>query len=104
MMKLIRFFSIWFLISFSQVAWSDLTIEITEGAEGALPIAIVPFKWIGEAGQFPPHDVSAVITADLKRSGRFNPLSTSKMLAMPATGDEVDFRDWRALAMENIVV
>ena len=104
MMKLIRFFSVWFLISFSQVAWSDLTIEITEGAEGALPIAIVPFKWTGPAGQFPPHDVSAVITADLKRSGRFNPLSTSKMLARPATGDEVDFRDWRALAMENIVV
>ena len=83
---------------------ANLVIEITEGAEGALPIAIVPFKWGGPADQKPAHDVGAIISADLKRSGRFNPLSSSKMLAKPSTGDEVDFRDWRALAMENIVV
>ncbi len=103
-MNIIRLITAWFLLGVSPLAWSDLTIEITEGAEGALPIAIVPFKWTGPAGQFPPHDVSAVITADLKRSGRFNPLPDSKMLARPTAADEVDFRDWRALAMENIVV
>lgn len=92
------------LALFSTVASANLTIEITEGAEGALPIAIVPFKWTGSAGQFPPHDVSAVISADLKRSGRFDALASSKMLARPSTGDEVDFRDWRALSMENLVV
>ena len=99
-----RLVAVVFLSIFSVNASANLTIEITEGAEGALPIAIVPFKWTGPAGQFPPHDVSAVITADLKRSGRFNPLSTSKMLARPSNADEVDFRDWRALSMENIVV
>jgi TolB protein len=85
-------------------AHANLTIEITEGAEGALPIAIVPFKWTGDAGQFPPHNVSAIITADLKRSGRFNPLEENRMLSQPHSGEEVDFRDWRALSMENVVV
>ena len=92
------------LALFSTVVSANLTIEITEGAEGALPVAVVPFKWTGPAGQFPPHDVSTVITADLKRSGRFDTLSPAKMLARPSTGDEVDFRDWRALSMENLVV
>jgi TolB protein len=83
---------------------SNLTIEITEGIEGSLPIAVVPFKWTGDPASSPAHDVAQVISADLKRSGRFKPLGLEKMLARPSSGDEVDFRDWRALQMENIVV
>ena len=93
-----------FLSVYALNSRANLTIEITEGAEGALPIAIVPFKWSGAAGNSPMHDVSQIITADLKRSGRFNPLGLEKMLAKPSSGDQVDFRDWRALSMENIVV
>ena len=37
-----------------------LTIEITEGVEGAMPIAIVPFGWEGPGPQ-PSVDVSAVV-------------------------------------------
>lgn len=81
-----------------------LVIEITEGAEGALPIAVVPFKWTGTPAQMPAHDVSGIITNDLRSSGRFDPLPATKMLTRPSTGEEVDFRDWRTLAVENIVV
>ena len=92
------------LIVLSTPAFSNLTIEITEGAQGALPIAIVPFKWSGSPAGLPAHDVSEVIRNDLQRSGRFNPLPVASMLAKPGSGDEIDFRDWRALQMENIVV
>ncbi|MCU7843398.1 MAG: Tol-Pal system beta propeller repeat protein TolB [Candidatus Thiodiazotropha sp. (ex Monitilora ramsayi)] len=81
---------------------ADLTIEITEGVEGALPIAIVPFGWQG-AGR-PPVDVSAVINADLQRSGRFKTIPQADMLSRPTTAEEIQFKDWRALDVENLVV
>ena len=80
-----------------------LEIEITEGVEGALPIAIVPFAYRG-AGNPPAQDVAAVVTADLARSGRFKPLPLADMLARPSTTDAVDFRDWRAVSVENLVI
>ncbi|MCP5414463.1 MAG: Tol-Pal system beta propeller repeat protein TolB [Chromatiaceae bacterium] len=83
---------------------STLTIEITQGLEGALPIAVVPFAWRGDASTPPAHEVGGVVSADLQRSGRFKPLPTSQMLARPTRGEEVDFRDWRALNVENLVV
>lgn len=86
-----------------QAQAAALTIEITQGAEGALPIAIVPFGWSG-GGNPPGQDVAAVVAADLARSGRFKPLDVADMLARPTSGNTVDFRDWRALAMDNLVV
>lgn len=80
-----------------------LDIEITQGAEGALPIAVVPFKFTG-TGQRPLHNVGVVVADDLRRSGRFKPLATNEMLAKPSRGDQVDFRDWRALNLENLVI
>lgn len=81
-----------------------LTIEITQGAVGALPIAVVPFAWEGDAAQAPPQDVAAIVAADLGRSGRFQPLPARDMLSRPSTLQAVDFRDWRALNMENLVI
>lgn len=83
---------------------STLTIEITQGLEGALPIAVVPFAWRGDAGAPPPHEVGQIVAADLQRSGRFKPLPTNQMLARPSRGEEVDFRDWRAVNVENLVI
>ena len=77
---------------------APLTIEITQGAEGALPIAVVPFAWRGNAGTPPPHEVGEVVAADLGRSGRFKPLPTKEMLARPSRGEEVDFRDARSMS------
>lgn len=87
-----------------QVSASTLTIEITQGLEGALPIAVVPFAWRGDPAALPPHDVGEIVAADLRRSGRFKPLANNQMLARPSRGDEVDFRDWRALNVENLVI
>ncbi len=80
-----------------------LEIEITQGVEGALPIAVVPFPYTGK-GNPPAQDVAAVITADLGRSGRFRTLPLKDMLARPSRADRVDFRDWRAVNVENLVI
>ena len=83
---------------------AELVIEITEGAEGALPIAVVPFKWRGDPATPPPQEVGRIVAADLARSGYFKTLPEEQMLAHPATGAEVDFRDWRALKQDNLVI
>jgi TolB protein len=85
------------------VAADPLTIVITEGAEGSLPIAVVPFAGPeGTAGA--AQDVAAIVRNDLQRSGRFKPMPPEDMLARPKSASEVEFRDWRVLNMDYLVV
>ncbi|MEW8625048.1 MAG: Tol-Pal system beta propeller repeat protein TolB [Candidatus Thiodiazotropha sp.] len=84
------------------VVKAELTIEITEGVEGALPIAVVPFGMQG--GGQPAVDLAEVINADLQRSGRFKTIPRADMLSRPTSDREVEFKDWRALGVENLVV
>ncbi len=90
------------LLCWSSGGWAALTIEITQGVEGALPIAVVPFGWEGPGR--PPVDVAAVIAADLHRSGRFFPLPVSDMISRPHEGSRINFADWRLLGVDNLVV
>lgn len=80
-----------------------LEIEITQGVEGALPIAVVPFRWAGGPGE-PAQNVGDIIAADLHRSGRFKTLPVGDMLSRPGKTADVDFRDWRAVNVENLVI
>ena len=92
------------LLLFWQVnAQAALTIEITEGVKGALPIAVVPFG-LQKGMTQPEQDVAKIIKADLARSGRFKTLPTADMLSRPTSGDGVEFRDWQVLGMDNLVV
>jgi TolB protein len=95
-------FILFFLLCWQPLLYAELTIEITEGVQGALPIAVAPFIWQGKDA--PPEDIAAVINADLQRSGRFKTLSREDMLARPTSVDAVEFKDWRALGIENLVI
>jgi len=80
-----------------------LTIEITQGVEGAAPIAVVPFD-ISNNPHPPLQDVSGIIAADLARSGRFAPLDERDMLSRPSDIKQVRFQDWRMLGVDNLVI
>jgi len=84
------------------LATAGLTIEITEGVEDALPIAIVPFKWAGEGA--PPEDIAAIVNADLSRSGQFAPMGEKDMLAKPTSPKQIRFKNWRMMDMPNLVI
>lgn len=79
-----------------------LTIEITQGIEGALPIAIVPFGWQG--GGAPPVDIARIISSDLRRSGRFSPLPSDALPERPVETSEVNFPAWRGKGADNLVI
>ena len=84
------------------VSQADLVIDV-QGVAQPTPVAIVPFGWEGNAPSM-PLDVSKVITDDLKRSGRFAPVSEDKMLQKPTDGADVDFQDWSFVGVEAVVV
>lgn len=90
------------LILFCAQANAELVIDV-QGVAKPAPVAIVPFGWEGGAPDM-PLDVAAVITADLKRSGRFAPIDESKMLQKPTDGSDVDFQDWGFVGVEAVVV
>lgn len=89
-------------LSLSGVRAVALTIEITKGADGGIPIAVVPFKWQGKTAL--PVDVGDIIAADLYRSGQFNPLPVDDFLSRPSDESEVKYKDWRLIKAVNLVV
>lgn len=80
-----------------------LTIRITQGTEGAQPIAIVPFGWNGP-GAAPPVDVAGVIADDLALTGRFAPTPRKDLPGTPSSAAQVNFSDWRMLGTSNLVI
>lgn len=79
-----------------------LTIEITQGVEGASPIAIVPFGWQGQGA--PPEAMHEIVAADLQRSGFFAPLPEADLIARPVDPRQVNFANWRALNVDHLLV
>jgi TolB protein len=92
-----------FTFLFSVSAWSsNLVIEITQGVDNPVPIAVVPFGWSGDTAL--NEDVAQVIDADLERSGQFKSLKRSSMLGFPYQQKDVYFRDWSYLATEYLII
>ena len=102
MKKTVAVLVCWALSWLAATANAQLVIEITKSAEDAVPIAIVPFGW--ESSGAAPFDVAEVVAADLRRSGRFEPLDRKSMIDRPTQGDQIRFQDWRYLKTDFIAV
>ena len=87
----------------AQAQQQGLEIDIVGGNAAALPIAVVPMPYQGSAGA-PPTDVSAVVAADLNRSGKFRALPGQDMVERPTRGSEISYPTWRLLRQDFIVV
>jgi len=103
MRDLIATLAVVLALTVANPARAELQIEITQGVDTALPIAVVPFGWQG-TGAAPPLDAAAIVAADLARSGRFAPLDRKDMLQKPTTGADVKFDDWRRQGSEVLVI
>lgn len=89
-----------FFVFSTMNARANLFIEINRGNDNPAPIAIVPF---GQSRGL-SENIQAIVAADLERSGFFNPIPTTDMLAMPTSRNEVVFRDWRMLGANFLVI
>ncbi|MFP3874633.1 MAG: Tol-Pal system beta propeller repeat protein TolB [Thiohalophilus sp.] len=90
------------LLLISMPARAVLTIEITQGSDEAMPIAVVPFAWGGEGEA--PEQIDGIIAADLQRSGFFRPLEGDDLITRPHQASDVNYADWRALKVNHLVV
>ncbi len=90
------------MLSSISISYATLTIEITEGVEGAFPIAVVPFGWQGKTTV--PVDIAEIIANDLHRSGQFSPIDKKLFLAQPHISSEVNWDNWRILKSNNLVI
>lgn len=79
-----------------------IEIEITKGADNAIPIAVVPFGWSGEGE--PPADIAAIVAADLQRSGNFAPLNRDDLVARPVSGDVPRYANWRLSGADFLLI
>jgi TolB protein len=78
-----------------------LSMELTQGVAGAIPIAIVPFAT--NAGDL-PQDVAAVISDDLQNSGRFKVYGKSALREYPSDARQVSARYFRGLGTDQVVI
>ena len=89
------------LVLATQPAMAALEIVITEGIDNARPIAIVPFEYNGQPVL--PHDIGTVVSSDLRRSGKFNPIASHAMPERPSSSESVNFNKWANLGVEAVV-
>jgi len=81
-------------------AHAGLEITVSGGETAARPIAIVPFAQPAELGA----SLADIISSDLARSGQFAPKAPADMLERPTDAAQVNFKNWRVLNVDNVVV
>ncbi|MFT5427179.1 MAG: TolB protein, partial [Gammaproteobacteria bacterium] len=81
---------------------ADIDIIIEDGIENPIPVAIVPFGW--SQATTAPIDLAGIITNDLERSARFKAMDFKDLPQHPSEFQDVNFKDWRLLGMENLVI
>lgn len=103
MKNLSTFFVLGLMFFYSSVSCAELRIDVKKGGENAVPIAVVPFGWQNAASKAPV-DISAIVNADLSRSGYFKTLAEEQMLSKPISAAEVQFKAWQILGQEYLLV
>jgi TolB protein len=91
-----------FLMLWAAVLHAEVRIEITQGVDSARPIGVVPFQWAGPGAA--PEDIGGIVAADLRNSGKFNPLDRSRLPQQPGSAQEVQPAAWSALGIDAVVV
>jgi TolB protein len=84
----------------SASAGAQLSIEITGAGAQRTPIAIVPFAGEAAVGT----SLTAIVRADLERSGLFRGLEVPPMSPAPTENTPVNYGEWRSRLADAVVV
>ncbi len=90
--------AVWLLLA--PLAHAALTIEIVGSGANQIPISIVPFA--GENAL--PQGITAVVAADLQRSGLFKLVDPAGVNPEPHELAEVNYPDWRARGADALAI
>lgn len=92
----------YFLFFCSGQVYAAMDLELTQGTQGTIPIAIASFA--GNNTSSALLDIAAIVRADLRRSGRFQVLDETKSFENPATAQEVNLKNWQAVGVNNLSI
>lgn len=99
MRKLICLFLFFVTLSLSFTAYAILSMELTRGVSGAIPVAVVPFQ-ITDGAQ----DVSTIVATDLQNSGRFKVFGRNELSQFPSDPAHVSNGYFGKLGTDHIVI
>jgi len=88
------------LLCFATSAAAQLSIEITGAGAQRIPIAIAPFAGEGAL----PQGISAIVRADLERSGLFRALEVPVVNPPLTEASNVNYAEWRARLADALVM
>jgi len=91
------------LLGVMQVAPAALKIQITQGVDGALPIAVVPFDTSKLSTKL-PIDIAQIVSSDLNRSGVLKAMDKAKQPANPHYSPQVKYSRWKTAGQDYLVV
>ncbi|MFK7795593.1 MAG: Tol-Pal system beta propeller repeat protein TolB [Gammaproteobacteria bacterium] len=99
-MKKIHNLVVFAIVLFSSNAYALLEIEITQGVESAMPVAITPV-----AGDMPIEAtlLESVVFSDLHRSGYFSIIDKKNYPQQSVNLDNVDYPKWRNVGIEALL-
>lgn len=100
-LKSFIFVSILMLSFFSSAAYPMLDIELTQGMDSAIPIAVMPFMG-QEMIASNDNNVPQVVGKDLQNSGRFRLADVSNLLPNLNKG-AINYDYWRQQKVDNVV-
>lgn len=88
---------------FLQPAFAALDLELTQGMNAAIPIAIAPFD--GPAVMVPgDQTLTSVVKQDLQNSGQFRVIGPDNLAQTPKTLSEVNYGYWRQQGANDLVI
>jgi TolB protein len=91
------------LLGVMQAAPAALTIQITQGVDGALPIAVVPFDNSKLSSKL-PIDIAQIVSSDLNRSGVLKAMNRTELPANPHYSNQVKYASWKTAGQDYLVV
>ena len=101
MKKCVLMLGIALALAFAAPGFAALDLELTQGYDGAIPIAVVPFA--GESAEA-ENQIANIVASDLSYCGRFRVLPSKQLSQFPHTAAAVKASDWQALKLDNLVV
>jgi TolB protein len=101
MKTLFRIFALTIFLVVGQSAHAVLEIEITQGVEGALPIAVAVFA--GDT-YTSPEAIENIVRNDLGSSGFFDVLDKQRFPELVVNPSQLNFKAWRDTGVENLLL
>ena len=95
-----RFIAALMLFLAASGASAQLSIEVTGSGGNRIPVAVLPFA--GEGGL--PPGISAIVRADLERSGLFRVIEAPAITPAPSDATPVNYPEWRSRLADALVV